>query len=78
MTTNNSIPNRLAKEKSPYLLQHAHNPVDWYPWGEEAFKVAKREDKPIFLSIGYSTCHWWQSSYCTQCRSLDFIGFDTY
>ncbi len=50
--------NRLAREKSPYLLQHAHNPVDWYPWGEEAFEKAKREDKPIFLSIGYSTCHW--------------------
>ncbi|MFW9984822.1 MAG: thioredoxin domain-containing protein, partial [Candidatus Odinarchaeota archaeon] len=50
--------NRLAKEKSPYLLQHAHNPVDWYPWGKEAFSKAKKEDKPIFLSIGYSTCHW--------------------
>ncbi|HEV2045310.1 MAG TPA: thioredoxin domain-containing protein [Chthoniobacterales bacterium] len=50
--------NRLAKEKSPYLLQHAHNPVDWYPWGEEAFAKARHENKPIFLSIGYSTCHW--------------------
>ena len=50
--------NRLALEKSPYLLQHADNLVDWYPWGEEAFEKAKREDKPIFLSIGYSTCHW--------------------
>jgi uncharacterized protein len=50
--------NRLAKEKSPYLLQHAHNPVDWYPWGKEAFAAAKKENKPIFLSIGYSTCHW--------------------
>jgi uncharacterized protein YyaL (SSP411 family) len=50
--------NRLANEKSPYLLQHAHNPVDWYPWGEEAFAKAARENKPIFLSIGYSTCHW--------------------
>jgi hypothetical protein len=50
--------NRLAQEKSPYLLQHAHNPVDWYPWGEEAFEKARRENKPIFLSIGYSTCHW--------------------
>ena len=50
--------NRLAREKSPYLLQHAHNPVDWYPWGDEAFEKARREDKPIFLSIGYSTCHW--------------------
>ena len=50
--------NRLIQEKSPYLLQHAHNPVDWYPWGPEAFDKAKKEDKPIFLSIGYSTCHW--------------------
>ncbi|MFX1341614.1 MAG: thioredoxin domain-containing protein, partial [Promethearchaeota archaeon] len=50
--------NRLAKEKSPYLLQHANNPVDWYPWGQEAFSKAKKEDKPILLSIGYSTCHW--------------------
>ena len=50
--------NRLIKEKSPYLLEHATNPVDWYPWGEEAFEIAKKEDKPIFLSIGYSSCHW--------------------
>lgn len=50
--------NRLINEKSPYLLQHAHNPVDWYPWGEEAFLAAKEQDKPIFLSIGYATCHW--------------------
>jgi len=50
--------NRLIHEKSPYLLQHAHNPVDWYPWGEEAFAAAKEEGKPIFLSIGYATCHW--------------------
>jgi uncharacterized protein YyaL (SSP411 family) len=50
--------NRLIHEKSPYLLQHAHNPVDWYPWGKEAFELAKKEDKPIFLSIGYATCHW--------------------
>jgi len=50
--------NRLAYEKSPYLLQHADNPVDWYPWGAEAFERARRENKPIFLSIGYSTCHW--------------------
>jgi len=52
------LTNRLAREKSPYLLQHAHNPVDWYPWGPEAFEKARAEDKPIFLSIGYSTCHW--------------------
>jgi uncharacterized protein YyaL (SSP411 family) len=50
--------NRLAKETSPYLVQHAHNPVDWYPWGEEALKRARDENKPIFLSIGYSSCHW--------------------
>ena len=50
--------NRLAQEKSPYLLQHAHNPVDWFPWGEEAFAKAMKEGKPIFLSIGYATCHW--------------------
>src|ERR1700757_2388454 len=51
-------PNRLIHERSPYLLQHAHNPVDWYPWGPEAFQKAQVEAKPIFLSIGYSTCHW--------------------
>lgn len=50
--------NRLSQEKSPYLLQHAENPVDWYPWGEEAFELAAKENKPVFLSIGYSTCHW--------------------
>lgn len=50
--------NRLIHESSPYLLQHAHNPVDWYPWGDEAFRKAREEGKPIFLSIGYSTCHW--------------------
>ena len=50
--------NRLKQEKSPYLMQHGENPVDWYPWCEEAFQKATREDKPIFLSIGYSTCHW--------------------
>jgi len=51
-------PNRLINEKSPYLLQHAYNPVDWYPWGDEAFEKARSEEKPIFLSIGYSTCYW--------------------
>ena len=50
--------NQLSNEKSHYLLQHAENPVDWFPWGDEAFAKAKMEDKPIFLSIGYSTCHW--------------------
>jgi uncharacterized protein len=53
-----SVPNHLISEKSPYLQQHAHNPVDWYPWGEAAFAKARAEDKPIFLSVGYSTCHW--------------------
>jgi uncharacterized protein YyaL (SSP411 family) len=52
------MPNRLADTQSPYLLQHAENPVDWYPWGEEAFEKARREGKPIFLSVGYATCHW--------------------
>ena len=52
------MPNRLINETSPYLLQHANNPVDWYPWGEEALGRARDEDKPILLSIGYSACHW--------------------
>jgi len=51
-------PNRLINEKSPYLLQHAHNPVEWFPWSDEAFELAEKQDKPVFLSIGYSTCHW--------------------
>lgn len=55
---NNRMTNRLANEKSPYLLQHAQNPVDWYPWNEEAFAEAQKRDVPVFLSIGYSTCHW--------------------
>jgi len=54
MTTNRRVPNRLVNEKSPYLLQHAYNPVDWFPWCNEAFEKARKEDKPIFLSIGYS------------------------
>ncbi len=57
-TINRSMPNHLAQETSPYLLQHANNPVDWYPWGEEAFSRARAEDKPVLLSIGYSACHW--------------------
>src|SRR5258708_3162649 len=61
--------NRLAAEKSPYLLQHAHNPVDWYPWGAEAFEKAAKENKPIFLSIGYSTCHW--------CHVMEKESFET-
>ncbi len=52
------MPNRLADTHSPYLLQHAENPVDWHPWGDEAFEKARREDKPVFLSVGYATCHW--------------------
>ena len=52
------MPNRLQFEQSPYLLQHRENPVDWRPWGSEAFQTAREEDKPVFLSIGYSTCHW--------------------
>jgi uncharacterized protein YyaL (SSP411 family) len=56
--TSENKANRLIYEKSPYLLQHAHNPVDWYPWGNEAFEKAKNENKPVFVSIGYSTCHW--------------------
>ena len=60
--------NRLLLEESPYLRQHAHNPVDWYPWGDEAFARAKEEDKPIFLSIGYSTCHW--------CHVMEEESFD--
>ena len=52
------MPNRLAEETSPYLLQHAENPVDWFPWGEEAFALARENDKPLLVSIGYSACHW--------------------
>jgi uncharacterized protein YyaL (SSP411 family) len=63
------VPNRLSKEQSPYLLQHQDNPVDWYPWGEEAFARARSEDKPIFLSIGYSTCHW--------CHVMEHESFET-
>ncbi len=58
MSEKKSEPNRLIESTSPYLLQHAHNPVDWYPWGEEALAKAKELDRPIFLSVGYSSCHW--------------------
>jgi uncharacterized protein YyaL (SSP411 family) len=58
MATNAAYTNRLIDETSPYLKQHAHNPVDWYPWGDEAFRRAKAEDKPVLVSIGYSACHW--------------------
>jgi uncharacterized protein YyaL (SSP411 family) len=67
---NQNNPNRLVNEKSPYLQQHSNNPVDWYPWGEEAFQKAKSEDKPIFLSIGYSTCHW--------CHVMEKESFEDY
>jgi uncharacterized protein YyaL (SSP411 family) len=74
--------NRLARERSPYLLQHASNPVDWYPWGDEAFEKARREDKPIFLSIGYSTCHWchvmehesFESDAIARALNADFVS----
>jgi uncharacterized protein YyaL (SSP411 family) len=56
--TEHAHTNRLINETSPYLLQHAHNPVDWFPWSEEAFAIARRERKPVLLSIGYSACHW--------------------
>ncbi|MCY7794028.1 thioredoxin domain-containing protein [Bacillus spizizenii] len=56
-TPTNNKPNRLIAEKLPYLLQHARNPLEWFPWGEEAFEKAKRENKPVLVSIGYSTCH---------------------
>src|ERR687885_78825 len=58
MSTSTAPANRLARETSPYLRQHAHNPVDWYPWGPEALARARELDRPIFLSIGYSACHW--------------------
>ena len=62
------MPNRLASETSPYLRQHAHNPVDWYPWGREAFERAEAEDRPILLSVGYSSCHW--------CHVMERESFD--
>ena len=76
------IKNRLIHEKSPYLLQHAKNPVDWYPWSEEAFLRAAREDKPVFLSIGYATCHWchvmahesFEDPEVAELLNLDFIA----
>jgi uncharacterized protein YyaL (SSP411 family) len=55
-----TMPNRLAHETSPYLLQHADNPVDWWPWSREAFEEARRRDLPVLLSVGYSRCHWCQ------------------
>ena len=67
--------NRLAREKSPYLLQHQHNPVDWYAWGEEAFARARQESRPIFLSIGYSTCHWCHVMERESFESPEVAGF---
>ena len=74
-------PNRLAEETSPYLLQHAYNPVDWYPWGEEAFAAARERNVPIFLSIGYSTCYWchvmeresFESPQVAEIMNRDFV-----
>src|SRR5271166_3708374 len=76
------MPNHLISEKSPYLQQHAHNPVDWYAWGQDAFDKARREDKPIFLSIGYSTCHWchvmeresFESDQVAEVLNRDFVS----
>ncbi|HET9136112.1 MAG TPA: thioredoxin domain-containing protein, partial [Candidatus Kapabacteria bacterium] len=69
------MPNHLSSEKSPYLLQHVNNPVDWYPWGEEAFAKARTEDRPIFLSIGYSTCHW---CHVMERESFENVGTAEY
>ncbi|ATW25616.1 hypothetical protein DCMF_13365 [Candidatus Formimonas warabiya] len=69
MTNSKRVPNCLVTEKSPYLLQHAYNPVDWYPWGEEAFDKAKKEDKPIFLSIGYSCDIGYRNQFVTGGKS---------
>ena len=74
--------NALIREKSPYLIQHAHNPVNWLPWGEAAFELARKQDKPIFLSVGYSTCHWchvmeresFESEAIAELLNRDFIS----
>ena len=63
--------NRLASSTSPYLLQHADNPVDWWPWSEEALAEARRRDVPILLSVGYSACHWCQASDGTAVREVE-------
>ena len=80
MTTHSTIAasarvNRLAREKSPYLLQHQHNPVEWFAWGEEPFARAQRENKPVFLSIGYSTCHWCHVMERESFESETIAGF---
>ncbi|MEJ4085772.1 thioredoxin domain-containing protein [Bacillus altitudinis] len=74
MSTNNK-PNRLITEKSPYLLQHSHNPVNWYPWGKEAFDKAKKENKPLLVSIGYATCHWWHVCLATKTNKINYINY---
>ena len=81
-TKNQKTSNRLINEASPYLLQHAHNPVDWYPWGKEAFEKAAKENKPIFLSIGYSSCHWchvmeaesFESKHIAELLNANFVA----
>src|SRR5437867_10938976 len=78
----NAMGNRLAQETSPYLLEHANNPVDWYPWGPEALAKARNENKPILLSIGYSACHWchvmahepYEDSAVATLMSRDFVS----
>jgi uncharacterized protein YyaL (SSP411 family) len=72
MTQSDAFPNRLITESSPYLRQHALNPVEWYPWGPDALAKAKAEDKPILLSIGYSACHWCHvmSHECFESREI--------
>src|SRR3954471_9120268 len=78
---NKENPNSLIHESSPYLLQHAYNPVHWYPWGQEALEKAKKEDKPIIVSIGYSACHWchvmeresFESTVVAQAMNNDYI-----
>lgn len=70
MSFSSRRPNLLAKETSPYLLQHQYNPVNWYPWGKEALEAAKKDNRPILLSIGYSTCHW--------CHVMERESFEKY
>jgi len=73
--------NRLASEQSPYLLQHAHNPVDWFPWGPESLRKSPREDKPIFFPSAYSTCHWchvmeresFENEAIARCSNRDYV-----
>ena len=80
MSKKNKYTNALIGETSPYLLQHAHNPVDWYPWGKEAFNKALELDRPIFLSIGYSTCHWCHvmEKECFQDKDISYFTCSKY